>query len=1489
MRSTIAAIALLFAGAITCTCCIAQPAPDPTGPDDSSNQDWWNAADRGRKVAALAPGRRIPAVNADTLFAEWTASQVERWNAGHAPIDADEAYAQYAATAPTDGELAADFPRHIAPFARVRSGSPGSANAAGALISYCPFCHSRTFSLSFDRKNEYHATPHCCHTELFGREQDFPLVYALKPTETVSFLHLDDTELQVPCTVFRDKDGVEWELFIKTIFDQRRWLKIGSNLARQYGQKFRETGDPLYAHKVAVLLDQVADTYFGLPLCFDNKLAMGKDGKPLTRAEWEAVPRPAVFEVSYLGGWNRRTPHFNQGWLNMSDEHIWVEPFARTRHHPAFKHYSQVKYGDPEALDRKVMRKLMRELSLMFKSVFSQKLLTNYQEANYVDLWLLGLLLGDDELIDFAGPAQEVAMYNHTYQDGLNGEGAPNYMAMPGGYFYPYMADPKGWLQYYPEFLEDNPFYFSAAQEMKKLTTVRGLQVEFGDQHEYAFPSNFQTRPDVVADRERTGSRNWAGYGVGILRIGGPGHRQEACLSYTRATLHNAQDALSLGVWVDGVPVMRRGGYAAHWKNAPLQWERPEFQALKKMDYPYEIAEGDRGFDSWSWVYAHSPLCQNGAMVDDTATGGGWGDNRGYGEVITFKGGEAGGEPGSGFQILDVRDHYSWSRVDKDVRDFRRTLIGVEGSNGRPYIVDLLKLSGGQTHTLYNSARAERVQSDVPLVASTTGTLDEKLFEDGLPEDNAHYRNFRQVRNTLQHSVPLDPWSLTWATDMAALAPRDPKGKPFERPLPEGVGNVRLRMVGFSEPDDKGEMISGTGPWIGWLKQPLPGGQRADGNVAFMDARDFLVERRAATDDRPLDSLFIHVLEGFRKGEQSSIRSAERLDAVSTEGPERDIVALRLEMTDGRRDTVIYQSQRGSVRLPDGLETDCRYAVLQQDGAGEIIAVETCRGTSLRSGDVEFATPGDFTGTIEDIIGDLTGTRRESALIIRPHKPWPAGAHLADRQLLVRVESELRDPCNEGYRIAGVRTLPGGLVRVDLQDHAPFATSWHQVTVLPEDRPNVIRTNRPMVDHGNTPWYRGMRLWFPELDRLFTIREVNEVGGGFGGDTVELVEDVDLADEGVREGDWYVIYGIQPGLRVTVANDFCLRREPAEGWKQYALRATGDVSMTPLSPAAMHYQDGDGAWHESSDKRGFTATETGGKAIRLVIGKPDWLDLSDAEAPAVRITLDGRELSGEQARDLGWVEAPRQVVIDLEDAANPLDLGSLRVTFDGKRLDAPGAMASVESTDDGKALGLTVDLGRAVAEAEGGTLKHSLQVSAADRSVGRHVAHAFVSFMIRTPPEEGATYLSDLRPVKSFAHGGLIRDRDYVGNPAHITGLLYEKCLTLCPEPSPDGTHGEAIYKLPAEALAFRADVGISDSSQGNGSAVFMVQTSGSADGPWETRYTSPLMRGGVPPVSVTVPLEGPGHLRLYTTDAGDGINSDHALWGNARLTPAAQ
>ena len=175
----------------------------------------WAAPDRGAKVSALIPGRDIPTLSRDNLFAAWTRQQGERWLKGHPDGLSDQVYQTFSSTAPTDTELTADFPLHISPFAQMRSGKPEDFKVKEALITYCPFCQSRSFSISYDPKNPYHGTTNCCRTELYGRERDFPPGYALKPTGTVNFLHLDGTSVEVPCTVYRDKDGVEWNLFIK--------------------------------------------------------------------------------------------------------------------------------------------------------------------------------------------------------------------------------------------------------------------------------------------------------------------------------------------------------------------------------------------------------------------------------------------------------------------------------------------------------------------------------------------------------------------------------------------------------------------------------------------------------------------------------------------------------------------------------------------------------------------------------------------------------------------------------------------------------------------------------------------------------------------------------------------------------------------------------------------------------------------------------------------------------------------------------------------------------------------------------------------------------------------------------------------------------------------------------------------------------------------------------------------------------------------------
>ena len=94
------------------------------------------------------------------------------------------------------------------------------------------------------------------------------------------------------------------------------------------------------------------------------------------------------------------------------------------------------------------------------------------------------------------------------------------------------------------------------------------------------------------------------------------------------------------------------------------------------------------------------------------------------------------------------------------------------------------------------------------------------------------------------------------------------------------------------------------------------------------------------------------------------------------------------------------------------------------------------------------------------------------------------------------------------------------------------------------------------------------------------------------------------------------------------------------------------------------------------------------------------------------------------------------------------------------------------------------------------------------------------------------------------------------------------------------------IYELPGGKgpLTLKADIGIEEMTRGNGSAVFMVQRGDTLDGQWKTLLSSSVLHGGREPVAISVELGRPKYLRLYTTDAGDGINSDHALWGNARL-----
>ena len=109
------------------------------------------------------------------------------------------------------------------------------------------------------------------------------------------------------------------------------------------------------------------------------------------------------------------------------------------------------------------------------------------------------------------------------------------------------------------------------------------------------------------------------------------------------------------------------------------------------------------------------------------------------------------------------------------------------------------------------------------------------------------------------------------------------------------------------------------------------------------------------------------------------------------------------------------------------------------------------------------------------------------------------------------------------------------------------------------------------------------------------------------------------------------------------------------------------------------------------------------------------------------------------------------------------------------------------------------------------------------------------------------------------------------GNPIRIGGREFTRGV---------GTHAvsELTLDLCGEALTFKAMVGVDDETKGRGSVEFQVIVD---DG---LAFSSGVLRGGQPPVPVSIDLTGASTLTLIVLDADDGIDHDHADWANAMI-----
>ena len=110
------------------------------------------------------------------------------------------------------------------------------------------------------------------------------------------------------------------------------------------------------------------------------------------------------------------------------------------------------------------------------------------------------------------------------------------------------------------------------------------------------------------------------------------------------------------------------------------------------------------------------------------------------------------------------------------------------------------------------------------------------------------------------------------------------------------------------------------------------------------------------------------------------------------------------------------------------------------------------------------------------------------------------------------------------------------------------------------------------------------------------------------------------------------------------------------------------------------------------------------------------------------------------------------------------------------------------------------------------------------------------------------------------------------GHPITLGGVIYARGL---------GVHAESAveYYTGAACKKVTADVGVDDEKGANGTVAFEIW----ADG---TKVASTgVLTNAMPAQPITADVTGAQVVRLVVTDGGDGIDSDHADWADAKLT----
>jgi len=851
---------------------------------------------------------------------------------------------------------------------------------------------------------------------------------------------------------------------------------------------------------------------------------------------------------------------------------------------------------------------------------------------------------------------------------------------------------------------------------------------------------------------------------------------------------------------------------------------------------------------------------------------------------------------------LGYPDQWGRKRHDFTSNSIGHYSVLIDEQGEKNYMAGYLDFIKSFEHVQVVSAHAERCFPGAKLYRRTTALIDLSP-EAGCVVDVFRVRGGRQ-HDWCFHLPPVPEWGLegvalsgpqvkgTLAGEEVAEGAPVPEGRPnsgfnwltnVQRGRPAGAYTF-LSKAHAPYPPLRMTMASGCAQEVivgdhesPRIKAPLP------------PTMKWLLARNVGAED--LSSVFAAVIEACPGG--ASVRGVTRFEASGGRAP----LAMRIDTAAG--DCIVFSDETGAAPavVKEVGQFQARWATVRRDGRG-ISSVTLVSGARIMVADVGIVTQAACTGRITAVDFNRNTLDVDAAL--------PSGAALQGEWMV--ISNDRHRTC---YEVETVEALPRGS-RIRLTEITPLVGKGY-----------VDRIDEPeRIIHTDTRWriFGKDYIWSGDFGpALAGYALVNEdLSAAFE------IEDCKLMPS--RKRDWWKpepawiklrgatpfeaafrdadgdgrvgfrVYDFQPGCSFRITGSAELKRLGPASW---SFAHTGGEALltlpceTALDTALARGADGSvlrlSCRFAAQAKRvGVVVPAEAGGQVVIRLQELEGVDLTDREPPrAAAIRVDGKPVAPAGIGQLEVDRAPRLIEIDVEDDKNALAaLGA----------SAQSGFKTVLAGEDGVSLALAegnprrgllrVEPGKIVTFQEQGTPTfYTLSVSFDDTAVDDARASLTFRFLLAPAAPEGTVHLSDLEPVKVFAHNGVKRDTDYLGDDVRLGGVPYRKSLMVCPERT-DGpvNYGEAIYRIPAGKFkTFRAVLGIEDSTVA-GNVIFSVQLR-QGGGEWRTAYKSGPLAQGSPPCPVAVALDDADEIRLYT-DANGTINCDHALFAGARLEP---